>query len=219
MFLGVQSVKPTAGAAETGPVQQRAVQTRQRLATTAMRLFREQGFDAVSIDEICSVAGVTKGAFYYHFPSKQAVLAEFATKRLGQVEAEVASLVASDMSTTDAILEVVRTAVRGSQRVPTALLAQMGRSLGAGGGQPTEGRHEHTLRDAFEKLLRRGQSRREVASDVDVAEISAQLAFNFQRAVQQWAATRRGQPEDVASRWILNVLNGAVNSPTTSLES
>lgn len=46
---------------------------RGRLLEAAIRLIREQGFAATSVDAICREAGVTKGAFFHHFPSKQAL--------------------------------------------------------------------------------------------------------------------------------------------------
>lgn len=36
-------------------------------------LVRRQGFAATSVDEICAAAGVTKGAFFHHFASKEAL--------------------------------------------------------------------------------------------------------------------------------------------------
>ena len=35
---------------------------------------RKQGFEAVSVRDICKAAGITTGAFYHHFPSKDALL-------------------------------------------------------------------------------------------------------------------------------------------------
>lgn len=35
--------------------------------------FSSSGYDAASVDDICAEAGVSKGAFYHHFPSKQAL--------------------------------------------------------------------------------------------------------------------------------------------------
>lgn len=43
---------------------------------TAIKLFAAKGFDATSIQEIASHAGISKGAFYLHFKSKEALLLE-----------------------------------------------------------------------------------------------------------------------------------------------
>jgi AcrR family transcriptional regulator len=47
--------------------------TRVALMAAARRLFGERGFAAVSIEEIASEAGVTRGALYHHFDSKEAL--------------------------------------------------------------------------------------------------------------------------------------------------
>lgn len=38
-----------------------------------MKLVRAQGFADTSVDQLCVEAGVTKGAFFHHFPSKEAL--------------------------------------------------------------------------------------------------------------------------------------------------
>ena len=53
--------------------QQRSEETRGRILDAAVRKFAIAGYDAASVDDICSEAGVSKGAFYHHFPSKQSV--------------------------------------------------------------------------------------------------------------------------------------------------
>jgi AcrR family transcriptional regulator len=56
--------------------QARAVETHSRIMDAAAECFAEQGYDAAGVAEICRLAGVSKGAFYHHFPSKQAVFLE-----------------------------------------------------------------------------------------------------------------------------------------------
>jgi TetR/AcrR family transcriptional repressor of nem operon len=46
---------------------------RQRLLDAAVKLVREHGFAGTSVDQLCAEAGVTKGAFFHHFPSKEAL--------------------------------------------------------------------------------------------------------------------------------------------------
>lgn len=41
-----------------------------RLLNAALKLVREQGYAATTVDELCVEAGVTKGAFFHHFASK-----------------------------------------------------------------------------------------------------------------------------------------------------
>jgi TetR/AcrR family transcriptional repressor of nem operon len=48
---------------------------RQRLVGAAVRLVREQGYHATSVDQLCAAAGVSKGAFFHHFASKAALAA------------------------------------------------------------------------------------------------------------------------------------------------
>jgi AcrR family transcriptional regulator len=50
-------------------------QTRQRILDAAYGLFRRKGYARVSMDEIAAAAGLTKRTLYYHFESKDALLA------------------------------------------------------------------------------------------------------------------------------------------------
>jgi AcrR family transcriptional regulator len=51
--------------------QERAVRTQQTILLAAARVFEERGYQAATISEILAAAAVTKGALYFHFPSKE----------------------------------------------------------------------------------------------------------------------------------------------------
>ena len=55
---------------------QHKAETRGRIVESARRLFNRQGFEQVSIDQIMQETGLTRGGFYNHFPSKDALYAE-----------------------------------------------------------------------------------------------------------------------------------------------
>ena len=46
---------------------------RSRLLDAALSVIRTKGYSATTVDELCSFAGVTKGAFFHHFKSKEAL--------------------------------------------------------------------------------------------------------------------------------------------------
>jgi AcrR family transcriptional regulator len=48
--------------------------TRERIYSTALTLFRERGFDATTMRDIASAAGMSLGAAYHYFPSKDAIV-------------------------------------------------------------------------------------------------------------------------------------------------
>jgi AcrR family transcriptional regulator len=67
--------KETAGRA----VPQRAASehTRRHILETALTLFRERGFEATTIRDIAAAAGLSLGAAYYYFKSKEAIVGAY----------------------------------------------------------------------------------------------------------------------------------------------
>jgi TetR/AcrR family transcriptional regulator, transcriptional repressor for nem operon len=49
---------------------------REKLVGFGTELVRRNGYNATTVDDICTAAGVTKGAFFHHFESKEALAAE-----------------------------------------------------------------------------------------------------------------------------------------------
>ena len=54
-------------------MQQRSEETKTRILESAIKLFSGHGYNKASVDDICREAGISKGAFYHHFESKQAL--------------------------------------------------------------------------------------------------------------------------------------------------
>jgi AcrR family transcriptional regulator len=56
--------------------------TRSRIQAVALELFTEQGYEATSLREIAERLGVTKAALYYHFKTKEDIVASLMQDRL-----------------------------------------------------------------------------------------------------------------------------------------
>lgn len=58
------------------PTTERGRGTRERILTTAARLFHERGVNATSIEQILAASGAGKSQLYRYFPSKEALVSE-----------------------------------------------------------------------------------------------------------------------------------------------
>ncbi len=54
-------------------MQKRSLETQEKILAAANTLFSTNGYDRTGVSQICQTAGVSKGAFYHHFPSKHSV--------------------------------------------------------------------------------------------------------------------------------------------------
>ncbi|MEI2455430.1 helix-turn-helix domain-containing protein [Lysobacter firmicutimachus] len=62
-------------------------ENRRRILEAAARLFRERGFEAVTVAEVMKAAGLTHGAFYGHFQSKDDLIAQALAHALAATQA------------------------------------------------------------------------------------------------------------------------------------
>lgn len=66
----------------------------ERIVDAAARAIRRSGYDGTGVADIMKEAGLTHGAFYAHFPSREAMLAEAADRAGAESVAAVAKIVA-----------------------------------------------------------------------------------------------------------------------------
>jgi len=85
-------------------MQQRAVQTRGRVLIAAAEVFARTGFLAASMNDIVEAAGVTKGAVYFHFASKEALAVAIVEEQFAMWPPMVASVLEHS---TDALVSLV----------------------------------------------------------------------------------------------------------------
>ena len=72
-------------------------ETKGRIVKAALRLFKNRGFEATTVDEIAEQADVAKGTFFNYFPRKEAVFSHLAETRVAEAEKKIAAILAKGL--------------------------------------------------------------------------------------------------------------------------
>lgn len=63
---------------------EQAAENRGKILTAAAKLFRQYGFEGISVADLMKKAGLTHGGFYGHFSSKEELMAQACTQAFGE---------------------------------------------------------------------------------------------------------------------------------------
>ena len=78
--------------------EERSQETQSRILAAAEQSFADRGYDVTSVDSICRAAGVSKGAFYHHFPSKGSVFVALLNAWLAELDRQFTAAQAGNES-------------------------------------------------------------------------------------------------------------------------
>lgn len=174
-------------AIEPGRRARKKAQTRRNIYDAATALFLERGYDAVTIDDVCRAADVAKGTFFLHFPTKDALLAEYgrlATEELqpmidsqrGSAVSVIRSIFRALSARAERQAELVRLTVRETMARPVA----MAQSTAQG----------RTLGEMLIGVVRRGQAAGELRRGVVPEVAAAVLVGSYFAIVNAWAVEK-----------------------------
>jgi len=138
--------------------QQRGEETRTNILEAALECFAQHGYGATGVAEICKRAGVTKGAFYYHFPSKQAVFLELFNRWLEGIGDQLAEARSEATSVPEGLLRMA-----GKAQSVLTLPADSSPCFSSSGQRPSTTRHSESdprtlssLSDYFSEIIQAG---------------------------------------------------------------
>lgn len=83
---------------------QRSLETQQRILKAAEARFARLGYDGTSVTAICQAAGVSKGAFYHHFESKQGVFLQLLNRWLAGMDSAMSVMGESSVDVPEKIV-------------------------------------------------------------------------------------------------------------------
>ncbi len=157
----------------TGLREQKKAQTRAAITTEAGRLFTTQGFQATTMDEIATAAGVSPATLYNYFGTKNSVLLAHIETTVGDM-IEAGSAVLADPP--EDVVEAVQSLMAVAMDHFTALDRELLREVFAAGFGPSSDvlpeliRLDLLVADQLGQLLQRFDSPRGLAPEIEVDE-------------------------------------------------
>jgi AcrR family transcriptional regulator len=186
--------------------QLQAQETRRKIFDTALDLLVKEGYDRVTVDEICAAAGVSKGTFYHHFKSKdQAILEEFL--KIDRYYQEILPDILR--------LEDIYARMTEFTRLALAYMERQGKNLMkvAYYSQISPDRKsspvaspDRALYSIVSGLIRDAQERGEVRKDLDSMEVAETLIRAIRGIVYDWCLQDGGFDMEEAGRALSVVL-------------
>jgi len=108
-------------------------ETRQKLVSATKNLVLQHGFTGTGVDQICAEAGVTKGAFFHHFKSKEdigkAALADWAGFGMGLYAAAKAEPAAYPLDHVHRFIDIMIGFVENTPTPVTCVVGMMSQEL------------------------------------------------------------------------------------------
>lgn len=161
---------------------ERYQEARRRLYESALRLFREKGFDATSADDIAADAGLSRATFFNHFGNKAAVLRFF-----GQdLEAKVCTQLGEATSATSPLAELRRILLlmateAEAQRANLRIVLVHSLQDGTYFSEPSPARAR--IFQHLAGLIAEAQKRREARTDLAAAALATQVVGLYNNAI------------------------------------
>lgn len=123
--------------------QAQRLETRQRVYDAAMAEFKRSGVADADIAAIISAAGVARGTFYFHFPTKEHVLEEIERDLVTRLARDLARFVAAEPDVWATLSEVVRLVLAAESRFGARLFRDVlalhfSQTRPPGFGKPTD---------------------------------------------------------------------------------
>jgi TetR/AcrR family transcriptional repressor of uid operon len=151
--------------------EQRRLETRQRIFEAALAEFVESGFQKAQIDRIVERAGVARGTFYFHFPTKEHVLLELQKREQQSVADRVAVRLGGAETLTEYLRQVMHAILEeesNSAVVPELMremLAMYVRQPQAALVQPMQEPLIVSMIDQFHEYAERGEVRDDLSPE------------------------------------------------------
>lgn len=170
---------------------QNAIETKKNISEVARDLFKELGVEHVSVDSIVKAAGVSKGAFYLHFESKDALVVALINDYTKIADMDYKSFLAtvSDHNSTLEILALLAEKISdfiefniGVDNMRVLYKAHLTKTIDSTSAMS----YDRELHNLFIEVLERGVNQKELRDDIPVDSLAKHLIQAMRGITFEW---------------------------------
>jgi TetR/AcrR family transcriptional regulator, fatty acid metabolism regulator protein len=155
---------------------------RGKILENAIRLFKERGFDEVTIDDIIGQLEISQATFFNYFPSKDAILQQAAEDTVERYREMLELEVQRDVPTAEKVrrlLEAMGRGIEADRRFYRTLFTRSVLNFG-------NVRAERILSEVSAALMREGQRRGEISAEYDPHELADIFIGTYYAVIIRW---------------------------------
>lgn len=178
--------------------------TRGRIVERALELFRESGYDSVTIQQICKYAGITKSTFYYHFPSKESLIEEY-TEQVSQTTQDHFSDILAMESSMQQLWAVFDSHTKKNNDYGFTIVGQVFRAR-LSTCDESDFPHYLSFFNTVSTLIEKAQKSGEIQNLSPAAEIAESLYYGSRGIAYSWASCQGGFSLEEKFQTLFNTL-------------
>jgi AcrR family transcriptional regulator len=164
-------------------------QRRHQIMDAALTVFSHLGFERASMDDIAKEAGVSKGALYLYYKSKDAIIAKLLQLFFDQALKQVKLLAAGEGSVTEQLLAFARVLTREMDRMAAMQPISL-QFYAIAARHATIRQHLRAYfadyRALMEEVIQRGIAQGELRADISPAETAVTLTALLEGLALLW---------------------------------
>ena len=171
--------------------QQRAIETKNKIYETAKHLIKEYGIENVSVDSIVEAAGVSKGAFYVHFESKDSLVAALINDYTNIADLDYKSFLLT-LSNHESVFDILMQLVGeisdfiehniGLDNMRALYKSHLSKTVDTTSAMS----YNREIYKLFREVLERGVNQGEVREDIPVDLIAKHLILSMRGVIFEW---------------------------------
>jgi AcrR family transcriptional regulator len=185
----------------------RRLETRARLYDAALAEIGRSGLAGADVSAIASAAGVVRGTFYFHFPTKEHVLVELERNEEARIVAELDAAQTESDDLVSVLSLLVRHVVAAERRLGPAVFRDM-LGLHFSSTRPVDDElTEHPLAEFVIAAITDAQNAGRVPTEADASEL-AMFFLTGLFALLATGAADSATPDALLSRYVRTIIKG-----------